>query len=208
MFERNPDSHEKETEYVGYVLESANGLLQIINDILDLSRIEAGKHPLSDEYIYLPDVINTCLRMVRARAAAASIELKTEGIETIQHLFVDERALRQALLNLLSNAVKFTSTGGQVTVRVSSAVDGGPIIAVIDTGIGIAAEDLPKVLEPFGQVDNDLNRRHNGTGLGLSVTNSLIKLEDGTLEIESEPGHGTTVSIRFAPSRLPEAPQA
>lgn len=192
----------KKTEYAKYILSSAQHLLRVVNDILELSKIEAGKRPIHDRVVDVGALVQSCLQMVRSRAEINQIMLTTENLDAVPGLFIDEGALRQSLLNLLSNAVKFTPPGGQVTVRCAQDDWGTPSIAISDTGIGIAAEDIPRSLEPFGQVESDLNRRYDGTGLGLSVANSLVRLERGTLTIDSTPGQGTTVTLRFGSDRL------
>lgn len=189
-------------EYINYIHDSARHLLLVINDILDLSKIEAGKYNLEHEWIDLPRLIQSSLQTVKSRAEAGRVHTSLEGTERILKLWADERALRQILLNLLSNAVKFTPPDGKVVVRVTKSDEGLPIIEVCDTGIGIADEDVSKVLEPFCQADNELTRQFEGTGLGLSVANSLMQLEHGKLEITSRIGVGTTVRLLFGPESL------
>jgi signal transduction histidine kinase len=188
-------------EYASDVLSSSQHLLQIINDILDMAKIEAGRVELHEGPLALAQLYDDCLRLVRERAATAGIRLQQELPEGIPELFADERLVKQILLNLLSNAVKFTPRAGTVTLRAHIEVDGACVLSVADTGIGIAADDIPKVLQPFGQVDGTYARAHGGTGLGLSIVRALVELHGGTFRLESALGQGTTASVRFDPAR-------
>jgi two-component system cell cycle sensor histidine kinase PleC len=188
-------------EYAGDVLSSSQHLLQIINDILDMAKIEAGRVELHETAIDLDRLFDDCLRLVRERALTAEIRLQRDLPEGAPQLFADERLVKQILLNLLSNAVKFTPRAGTVTLRARVGADGGLALGVVDTGIGIAAADIPKVLQPFGQVDGTYARAHGGTGLGLSIVRALVELHGGSFNLESEPGKGTTVSVAFAAAR-------
>jgi len=170
-------------------------LLELINDILDMSKIEAGKYELRLAATAPRRLVEDTVRMVRKNAADQGIELTTDAQPDLpERVRADARALRQVLLNLLSNAIKFTPRGGRVTVRARSAA-GVLEIEVVDTGIGIAAEDLPRLGKPFEQLDSALSRRHQGTGLGLALSKSLVEMHGGQLTIESEPGRGTTVRV-------------
>jgi signal transduction histidine kinase len=188
-------------EYAGDVLASSQHLLQIINDILDMAKIEAGRVELHEGALALETVFDDCLRLVRERANTAEIRLKRDLPDGVPPLHGDERLIKQILLNLLSNAVKFTPRGGTVSLQARMAVDGGIVLSVEDTGIGIAAADIPKVLQPFGQVDGTYARSHGGTGLGLSIVRALVELHGGSFRLDSEVGKGTTVSVRFPPAR-------
>jgi signal transduction histidine kinase len=188
-------------EYAADVLSSSQHLLQIINDILDMAKIEAGRVELHETAIGLEPLFDDCLRLVRDRAHAGEIALKRDLPEAVPQLFADERLVKQILLNLLSNAIKFTPRGGTVSLNARLDADGALVLSVADTGIGIAAADIPKVLQPFGQVDGTYARSHGGTGLGLSIVRALVDLHDGAFNLESEVGAGTTVSIRFPPVR-------
>ena len=186
--------------YVGYtedIGESARHLLAIINDILDVSKAEAGKLELQSEEVDVGRAINSAMRLVTTRARAADIALRTDFDASLPNLYADERKLKQILLNLLTNAIKFTPEGGTVEVSSRSDADGSLVIAVKDSGIGMSAEDIPKALAPFGQVDGRLSRKYEGTGLGLPLTKALIELHDGVMTLRSEPGNGTEVEIRF-----------
>ena len=194
------------TRYVEYAHDiHASGihLLSIISDILDLSKIEAGRRELSESTIDLHDVAEASLRLVGGRAQNSGVSL-VNGIErdAMPSLFADERAVKQILLNLLSNAVKFTRQGGRVAVGAAMRSDGSLAVTIDDTGIGIARENIPRALAPFSQVDSSLTRRYEGTGLGLPLVKSLIELHGGTLGLESEEGKGTLATVVFPPARV------
>jgi signal transduction histidine kinase len=144
-------------------------------------------------------LFETCRRMVSDRAAAAGIDLDFRMNDLAVN--VDQLRLEQVLLNLVSNAVKFTPTGGRISVSASLALSGETMISVTDTGIGMAAEDIPRALQPFGQIDNSLARPHGGTGLGLPLAQRLVELHGGTMALDSELGKGTTVTIVLPPER-------
>ncbi|MBV8652244.1 MAG: PAS-domain containing protein, partial [Alphaproteobacteria bacterium] len=202
-----PLGHPRYVEYVRDIGESGRHLLDLINDILDFSKVEAGKLDLLEDDLDVIAAAESAIRMVRPRAemAGLTLELYDEISHSIAGLRGDERRLKQVVLNLISNAVKFTPAGGRVTVTVAlaeAAAGGGITIAVADTGIGIAAEDLPRVMEAFGQVDHGLNRRQEGTGLGLPLTKRLVELHGGELRIKSAAGIGTTVTVWLPEARL------
>jgi PAS domain S-box-containing protein len=188
-------------DYGRDIHDSGRHLLGIINDILDLSRIEVGQLKIEEGPIDLGEIAAACLRMVRDRAASAQIVLESDVAADIPLLHADERLCRQILINLLSNAIKFTPEGGRVRLSARRNADGGVSLVVADTGIGMPAEDIPKALQPFVQLDSALARRYEGTGLGLSLTNAFVRLHGGTLDFASAPGVGTTVTVRFPPSR-------
>ncbi|MBI3452661.1 MAG: PAS domain-containing protein [Rhodospirillales bacterium] len=191
----------KYIEYAQDIRRSGAHLLDVINDILDMSKIEAGRYDLDEQTIDLGPTINACLTMIRHRADEGGIELGAET-ERTPHLRADLRALKQVLLNLLSNAVKFTPRGGKIRVAWRIEGDGSLTISVADTGIGIPKESIDRILEPFQQVDTTISRKYEGTGLGLSISRSLIRLHGGTICIESTSGVGTTVTIRFPAERV------
>ncbi|MDE2228271.1 MAG: response regulator [Alphaproteobacteria bacterium] len=196
-----PLGHPSYRDYVSDVHESGIHLLRIINDILDLSKIEVGKLTLNETPIEPREVIESCMRIVRERAANVSLNLIADIASDLPTLNADERMVKQVLLNLLSNAIKFTPAGG--SVRVSARVDeqDGLTILVADTGIGIAPADLERALQPFEQIDSSLHRKYQGTGLGLPLARSMCELHGGSLAIASTVGHGTTVTVRFPPAR-------
>jgi signal transduction histidine kinase len=193
-------------EYAADIRDSGQHLLNLINDLLDVSKIEFGKVELVDETVELTGIIDSCMRLMRDRADQAGLELTAHTPLDLPYLRADVRRLKQILLNLMSNAVKFTPPGGQVTVRASIAEDGGLRVAVSDTGIGIAAQDLAKALQPFGQIDSRMTRKYQGTGLGLPLTKSMIELHGGKLQLDSEAGRGTTATLWLPPGRLVAAP--
>jgi PAS domain S-box-containing protein len=195
-----PDSA-RYAEYAADIRASGQHLLQLINDILDLSKAEAGHLVLHEEDVDLEAAIGTCRRMLAATAEERRVTIECRIALEATLLRGDETRIRQILLNLLSNAVKFTPQGGRISIE--AFADGDTVVLRIsDTGIGIASEDMAKVLTPFGQVDSALNRATAGTGLGLPLTKRLVELHGGALEIASERGEGTTVTIRLPAARV------
>lgn len=188
--------------YIKDIYDSGNDLLQLINEILDLAKAEAGKLELVEETVDVEKVINAATRLIVPKAAAARLNLATELPENRPLLFCDGLKLKQIVLNLLTNAVKFTEPGGKVTVAVGIDRERGLFIAVKDSGIGIAAADIPRVLQPFVQVASPMSRRHKGTGLGLPLSAAMMELHGGKLVIESEIGKGTTVTAVFPSTRI------
>jgi two-component system, cell cycle sensor histidine kinase PleC len=168
-------------------------LLALINDILDMSKIEAGKMTLQKEPIDLPETIEQCMRIVRGRADEKDIRVQID-VDDAPEIDADPRALKQVILNLASNAVKFTPEGGRISVRTFSTAD-GVAIQVTDTGIGIAKEDLPRLGRPFEQIESQHSKSHQGSGLGLALSKSLVEMHGGSLTIESDLGEGTTVTF-------------
>ena len=197
-----PVGNQRYVEYVTDIRESGEHLLSLINDILDLSKIEAGKDELYEETLDVAGLVSACLLVVRARAETAGVALSTDIPNDLPLLFGDERKLKQILINLLSNAVKFTESGGQVTVAATLDASGGISVRVADTGIGIAPHDITRALTSFQQVQSDHNRNYDGTGLGLPLTKSLIELHGGTMDLHSELAVGTTVTARFPADRV------
>ncbi len=188
-------------EYAKDIHDSGVHLLKIINDILDLSKIEAGKFELHKENLNLPEVVRSCLRLVNDRATMGRLALKTEVPEELPPLHADARAVKQILINLLSNAVKFTPPGGEIRVTALRDVNGDFLLSVADTGIGIAEKDLPKALAAFSQVDSALNRKYAGTGLGLPLVRLLAELHGGQMHLQSKVDAGTTVTVRIPQPR-------
>jgi PAS domain S-box-containing protein len=197
-----PLGDEQYKVYAEDIFDSGSHLLSLICDILDLSKIEAGKLELNEEEVDVPHAIGVCRRIIDVRAEEAGLVLQTRLNRDLPYLRVDERAFKQIVLNLMSNAVKFTPPGGRVSVDARVDDTGCFVVEVSDTGIGIAAADISKALTPFGQVENLLTREHQGTGLGLPLVNSLVEQQDGTMTIESEPSRGTTVTIVFPAERV------
>jgi len=188
-------------EYVNDILFSGQHLLSLINDILDMSKIEAGKMTLNTEAMQMNDMISQVIRIVRGRAEDNRLKLVYEE-DQLPEIEADPRAVKQILLNLTTNAIKFTPEGGVVTVSVEPK-SAGLIVRVSDTGIGISDEDIQRLAQPFEQIDSQHSRQHEGTGLGLALSKSLVELHGGNFTIESVVGQGTTV-IFTLPNRPPE----
>jgi signal transduction histidine kinase len=182
-------------EYAIDIHGSGQHLLGIINDILDMAKIEVGKTQLEEADVKVSEIIADSLRLVRERAQGAGLEIEVMLAPGVELVRVDRRALKQVLINLLSNAIKFTEPGGRITVSSQQSADGTFRLAVGDTGIGIADADLGHVLQPFAQVESGMARRYEGTGLGLAIALGLCRLHGGTLEIASKLGVGTTATI-------------
>jgi signal transduction histidine kinase len=187
--------------YVRDIHDSGVHLLAIINDILDLSKIEVGQLRLNEVSIEVGTVIETCTRIVRDRATTAGLALLTDIGNDLPLLHADERMTKQVLLNLLSNAIKFTPEGGRVCVTAATGAADDVFIRVEDSGIGMDAADVPRALQPFMQIDNSLQRKYSGTGLGLPLARSMMEQHGGSLEIRSAVGIGTTITVRFPPER-------
>ncbi|HXV25726.1 MAG TPA: HAMP domain-containing sensor histidine kinase [Alphaproteobacteria bacterium] len=201
-----PDGREKYLEYARDIHDSGKHLLGVINDILEFAKIDAGEQKLYEDIVDLGQVLSSCRNMISGRAHKAGVKLDMPCDISGAVIWVDERKLKQILLNLLSNAVKFTPPSG----RVSVTLDYDPewmVLKVEDTGIGIAPEDIERALAPFQQVDSDLNRRYEGTGLGLTITTSLLQLHGGRLQLESTLGSGTTATVRLPIWRVKRARQ-
>jgi len=194
-------------EYAQDIHNSGVHLLSLINDILDMAKIEAGRVELNDDRIRIAECVAASVRLVRHRADEAQVRLVSQIGDDVPDIVADERAVRQILLDLIGNSVKFTPAGGSVRV-VARLVAGCVELSVVDSGIGIAAEHLATVMAPFGQVANELTRDHAGTGLGLPLVKSLAELHGGSFELTSEVGRGTTAMVRFPADRvLVPAPQ-
>jgi two-component system cell cycle sensor histidine kinase PleC len=188
-------------EYANDIHGAGRYLLALINDILDLSKAAAGKFELDCEEIAPADIVAECLRLTRGKAHEGGLRLTSELAPGLPNLVVDRLRFKQALLNLCSNAIKFTPPGGTVHVSADVAKDGGFVLAVRDSGIGMTPEQIPVALEPFRQVASPFARNAEGTGLGLALVKSLIECHDGRLEIESALHKGTTVRLILPPER-------
>jgi two-component system cell cycle sensor histidine kinase PleC len=188
-------------EYAQDIHASGVHLLSLINDILDMAKIEAGRVELNEAQVSVADCIAAAMRLVRHRAAEANLTLTSEIGRDVPDIFADERALRQILLNLIGNAIKFTQPGGAVRITAHRRPEGVEL-SVADNGIGIAAEHLAKVMAPFGQVANELTRDHAGTGLGLPLVKALAELHGGSFALSSELGTGTTAVVRIPAARI------
>ncbi len=189
-------------DYAKHIHQSGQRLLDVINDILELSRLDAGKRTLNEAPVDMAGVALKCLLLIKERAMGAGVGLENHLAGDLPRLRCDERRLRQVLLNLLANAVTFTPAGGRVWLEASADRERGFVVTVSDTGIGMAADDIPRALERFGQIDSGLTRQHEGAGLGLPLSKNLVELHGGRLEIESTPGAGTCVTITFPPERI------
>jgi two-component system cell cycle sensor histidine kinase PleC len=181
-------------EYAQDILNSGQHLLALINDILDMAKIEAGKLNLKFEPIRIEDVAEDAVRLIRNRAESAGLELVLD-LPVLPEVEADYRSIKQVMLNLLSNALKFTPRGGQVILSADADLGDRIRIAVRDTGIGISAEDLERLAKPFEQIESQHSKTQQGTGLGLALTKSLVEMHQGMLKMESAPGEGTTVSV-------------
>jgi signal transduction histidine kinase len=197
-----PVQNNKYTEYARDIHESGEHLLSIINDILDLAKAESGKLKLNEQQFDLTEAVEACVRMCRGRAEAERIHLAFMGGQSEIRVLADERLLLQILANLVTNAIKFTRQGGAVRLYASATPETGIVLEVADTGIGIAAENIERVLRPFEQVETSYSRRHTGSGLGLPYAKRLAELHGGSLKLESELGKGTKVTVTLPPSRL------
>ena len=198
-----PLGHGNYTEYAKDICESGHHLLNIINDILDVSKAEAGMVELFEEEVSAQDVLDSCLRLMAPHAKTQGILLQNEVPSDLPLIRADRRRLKQIFINLLSNAVKFTPSGGKVTVRSDLHHPDGLLFQVVDTGIGIARKDLKRMLEPFTQADASLSRKHEGTGLGLPLTRALTEVHGGKFWLESE-NRGTIASFIIPADRILE----
>ncbi|HXP72529.1 MAG TPA: PAS domain-containing sensor histidine kinase [Stellaceae bacterium] len=189
-------------EYATDIRNSGVHLLQIINDLLDLSKLDAGKLELHETEVSLPQLVEGSVRLVRERAGSAGVAIDVELSADLPRVRADERILKQILINLLTNSIKFTIRGGRVSIgghrTQSSAVE----LVVADTGIGMSADEIEIALTPFGQVENALTREQQGTGLGLPLARSLAELHGGRLDVRSTRGVGTTVTVALPPERV------
>lgn len=194
---------ERGEEYVGLIHSSASHLLNVLNDILDMSKIEAGKYEIYPEPMNLADALRSSCAILQGHAEAKKIKLKVDTVEDLPEIIADERAIKQITINLVSNAVKFTDDGGEVSIEASRS--GGHIcVKVVDNGIGMEAENLQHLGLPFYQADNHYDRKYQGTGLGLSVVYGLIQLHGGKINVASEKGAGTSIEVML-PIQPPHA---
>jgi signal transduction histidine kinase len=193
--------HPNYKEYATDIHGAGRHLLGLINDVLDVAKIEAGQLQLSERKIDLAAVIQSCFRMLSVRAAEAGVELQTDLPTDLPVLVGDEIRIKQILANLVSNAVKFTNQDGKVTVGVEVRPDNGINLRVEDTGIGIEESDLPRVLDRFGQVQTHYARNNEGTGLGLTLVQMLCEVHGGKFTLESQVGVGTVCTVIFPPER-------
>jgi len=200
-----PLGNDRYRGYANDIRQSAHHLLQLIDDILDVSKAEARKLTISDDLVHLPTAIDNCLRMVSKRAEETQLEIEVRGVDTRAALRADKRRVRQILLNLLTNAVKFTPAGGRIRVEIARRRSGGLTLAVEDSGIGMAPDDIARAFEPFVQLRR--MGHQEGTGLGLPLCQELMKLHGGRLVLTSSLGKGTRVEARFPKERTVSLPR-
>ncbi len=201
-----PVAADKVPEYAGDIHAAAQHLLSLINDILDMSKIESGTCELEEEVIDIAEVIRFSLMMVQGRAVEHGIALDQDIADDLPPLRADIRKVKQILVNLLSNGIKFTDSGGSVTLNVWCDPASGHVFQIVDTGIGISPADITKALSPFQQIDSKLSRKYDGTGLGLPLTKAIVEIHGGTLDLQSEVGVGTTVTVKFPADRIVAPP--
>ncbi len=192
-------------DYAENIHSSGSHLLNLINEILDLSRIEAGKYELNEEPLRLADVAEDCHRLLDLRAQKKGLQIVEDCTPELPHIWADPRAIRQICLNLMSNALKFTPGGGQIYITVRQATDGGQLLTVRDTGPGIPKEEIPKVMQAFGQGSLAHQTAEGGTGLGLPIVKNLIELHGGIFELRSELRKGTEAIVYIPPQRVLKA---
>ncbi len=197
-----PLGNNRYEEYAADIRESGLYLLDLINVLLDLSKIEAGKYELFEEEVDVGAIVSTAVRLVQGQARAGKLHLSTRLPETMPKLIADERALRQIILNLLTNAVKFTNEDGRVLLYADIDHDGCFVLAIADTGVGISDLELSRLMAPFERANDAHTRKTEGAGLGLPLVASLVRLHDATITIDSSVGDGTTVLMRFPPERV------
>ena len=203
-----PLGHRRYHEYAEDILVSARHLLSLVNDLLDHSRIEAGSYSLDEDWIDLGRSVQTALKVFEQESESSHVTVRADIAPRLPALHADERAVQQILINLVSNALKFTPEGGTVTVTARTDEDGRQLIAVRDTGIGMAANDIPRAMEPFVQLENPISKRHPGAGLGLPIVRALAHLHGADLEIDSSPNAGSTFTVRFPATRTASAEAA
>jgi signal transduction histidine kinase len=179
------------------IFNSGQHLLSLVNDVLDLSKLESGRFELHEEQLDIPEVLDSCCAMVTGLANKAGVELTIDPDPNLHQVWADPLRIKQIVVNLLSNAIKFTEAGGHVFVGARMSDTGETVIEVQDNGVGMRAQDIKKALEPFGQIDSPMNLSQSGTGLGLPVVKHLVELHGGKLTIVSDAGAGTSVSFRL-----------
>ncbi len=199
-----PVGNESYKEYIADINNSGQHLLNVINEILDLSRIEAGRHQLQEEAIRLVNVVDDAFHMVQMKAKAKDISIVTQYEENLPLIWADEKAVRQITLNLLSNALKFTPQGGTIWLKAGWTSSGGQYLSVKDTGPGIAEEEIPIVLSSFGQGSIAIKSAEQGSGLGLPIVQALVHMHDGKFDLQSKLREGTEVIASFPRSRVLE----
>ncbi len=190
-------SPDKVHQYTGYIKQAAEHLLELINGILDISKVQAGQLAVTREPVDIGPILSSCLLILGAKAREKDIVMTGNVDEAMPPLLGDPLRLKQILINLIGNALKFTPAQGRIDVAVSRESAGMALLTVADTGIGMSPDEMQTALRPFGQVETGFNRRHEGTGLGLPIAAALARLHGGDLRIESRKGSGTRVSVLF-----------
>jgi two-component system cell cycle sensor histidine kinase PleC len=201
-----PHANPTYKEYANDIHRSGQHLLNLINEILDISRIEAGRYELNEGALALAGVVEDCHRLMRLRAENKGLKIVEVFEPNLKRLWADERAVRQICLNLMSNAIKFTPAGGTITLKIGVTATGGQFLSVKDTGPGIPESEIPRVLRSFGQGSLAQQTAEGGTGLGLPITKGLAELHEGTFELKSKLRHGTEVTVTFPRKRAMDAP--
>jgi two-component system cell cycle sensor histidine kinase PleC len=189
-------------EYSSDIHGSGQHLLDLINEILDLSRIEAGKYELNEEALSLSSIVEDCQHMLALRAKTKGQVIRTLAEPDLPRVWGDERAIRQAVLNVLTNAIKFTPQGGEITIKVGWTATGGQYVSVSDTGPGIPENEIPVVMQSFGRGSLAIKTAEQGSGLGLPIVKGLIDLHGGGFQLKSRPRDGTEVTITLPAERV------
>lgn len=199
---------EKVTEYATYIRQAAEHLLALINSILDVSKIQAGKLSVDPEMVELGPVLQACLLIAEVKAKERSVHIETAVAPNLPCLNADPLRLKQIIINILGNAVKFTPDNGRIRIDAVAQPHGFVTISISDNGIGMSENDLHTAMSPFGQVDSGFNRRHEGTGLGLPIAYALARMHGGDMVVQSKPNVGTRVNIILPVHADPATPKS
>ena len=194
--------HDRYKEYATDIYNSGAHLLDLINDVLDVSKVEAGAFVINDEKFAVLEIVQDCQKLVNQKAIDKGLSLHIEVAADLPYLNADARAIKQVLLNLMNNAVKFTPTNGNVTISANLEKSGGMVIRVADDGEGMSVNDIETVMKPFGRLDSPWTQSEEGTGLGLPLSDMLVKAHDGQLKLDSALSEGTVVSIYLPADRV------
>jgi len=199
-----PLGNAKYSEYLGDVHSSACHLLEIINEVLDMSKIEAGRVELDEEYFDIRQMIDSVSRMMASRAFSSGLKINENVAPDLPRIYADPRLVRQILINLVTNAVKYSKADGAIDIKAFRAENGNMALIVADSGVGIPRDRIHEALEPFGQISSHSDSANQGTGLGLPLAKAMAGLHGGTLKLESDVGQGTTVIVELPASRFEE----
>jgi two-component system, cell cycle sensor histidine kinase PleC len=205
MATKTATSPEKIEQYSAYIKQAAEHLLALINGILDVSKIQAGKLSVDLEAVSIMPILESCLLIVEAKAAEKDIDVESHIAPRLPDLWADPLRVKQIMINLLSNAVKFTPEKGRIQIDVNPGNENYATISVTDTGMGMSVSEIDTAMSPFGQVDAGFNKRHEGTGLGLPIAYALARLHGGDLKIESQKSVGTRVTVTLPTLKSPAA---